>query len=79
MEENPLSDEIMPGKMWFHYTHFSSFMQHQKENLLQRHHGLAAAAGDNLAFFYVQDLVADGAVNVALLLRTNDRNQTAFE
>ena len=36
-------------------------------------HHLAAAAGDHLARFHVQQLVADGAVDVTFLLRPDNK------
>ena len=42
-------------------------------------HGLAAAPGDDLPGLDMEDLVADGAVDVAFLLCLYDKATAAFE
>ena len=42
-------------------------------------HGLAAAAGDDLARLHVQDLVADRAVDIAFLLCPDHGAQAGFQ
>ena len=46
---------------------------------IQRLHHLAAAAGDHLAGLHMEDLVADGAVNIAFFFRPDHRAQAALK